>query len=69
MSDPTTPATAAGPWCPVCREKVATRAFYNPLSGFHEVFADHGCDGDGRKVLDADHGFLVDGKVVPSWET
>ena len=60
---------ASGPWCPVCRERVAERGVHEPPHGFYTVFADHGCDGSGQRVKDADHGFVKDGKVFPSWET
>lgn len=52
----------AEPWCPVCRQKVATRPTRE--AGLRGVFVEHGgCEGEGRKALDRDWGF-----VVPSWE-
>ena len=41
------------PLCPVCRLLVPTNGVYKPPNGFYEVFAPHGCDGDGRKVKDS----------------
>lgn len=56
------------PWCPVCRQKVATRP--TPEAGLRGVFVDHDCAGSGRKALDRDWGFVRDGEVevVPAWE-
>jgi hypothetical protein len=57
------------PWCPVCRLQVGALPRYQPPNGFSEVFEDHGCDGDGRKVGDADYGFVNEsGATVPPWE-
>ena len=52
-----------GPWCPVCRQPV-------PETGMAWTFPPHGdgCEGSGRKVRDRDHGFVVDGRVLPEWE-
>ena len=56
------------PWCPVCRAKTAVKGVYYPPNGFYEVFAEHGCDGDGKRVKDADYGFIQDGVTVPAWD-
>ena len=66
---PSDSAAQRQPWCPVCRQQVATDGNYSPVSGgFFESFAEHGCDGSGRRVKDADYGYVKDGEVVPSWE-
>lgn len=63
--------TDSRPWCPVCRLRVATVGNLVPGKqvGFYETFAEHGgCDGEGRRVMDADYGFAVNGTTVPQWE-
>lgn len=61
------------PWCPVCRVQVLTEGnttVTDGQMGFYETFAAHGgCDGEGKRVKDADYGFVTDdGRTVPEWE-